>query len=77
MAVEAVRVFDERTEKAVLRYKVRLWKMNEARWAHRVYEWSGQGSKWVSASIRWERKCGLAVGDAVHCLLKALQCQLI
>lgn len=65
VAVEAVRgeagwsTFDERTGKAVLRYKVRLWKMDETRWAHRVYEWSGQGSKWVRASIRWERKCGL------------------
>ncbi len=58
-------------------YKVRMWKMDETRWAHRVYEWSGQGSKWVRASIKWERKCGLVVGEAAHCLFKALPSQLM
>ena len=38
--------FAERITKGVLRYKVRLQKMDGNRWARLVYEWSRTGSKW-------------------------------
>ena len=65
VAVEALRgeagwsTFDERIGKAVLQYKVRLGKMDEDRWARRVYEWACRGSKWEKASNQWEKKCGM------------------
>lgn len=64
-AVDAVRgevgwsTFEERIGKAVLGYKVRLRKMSENRWARKVYEWAGQGTKWNKSSIRWEKRCEL------------------
>ena len=59
--------FEERIGKAVLSYKIRLKKMDENRWARKVYEWLGQGSKWERSSKRWERKCGLqGFTDRIH-----------
>ncbi len=51
--------FEERIRKAVLGYKVRLRKMSENRWARKVYEWAGQGTRWNKSSISWEKRCGL------------------
>lgn len=55
VAVEAIRgamawnTFRERLAKAVLRYRVRVQKMDESRWAKKVYEWNTYG-RWMKKS---------------------------
>lgn len=38
--------FGERLAEAVLRYRIRLQRMDESRWAKKVYEWNAYG-QWV------------------------------
>ena len=49
----------ERVEKAVLQYKVRLGKMDDNRWARKVYEWTSLESRWKRATVKIKRKCEL------------------
>ena len=66
VAVEAIRgdlgwsSFEERMYKAKLRYKVRLEKMDENRWAKKVYKMTFGVSKWIGSCVRIVNKCGLA-----------------
>ncbi len=46
-------------EKAVLRYKVMLAKIDENRWARKMYERISRESRWKRATVKTERKCGL------------------
>jgi len=43
----------------VLQYKVRLAKMDDNRWARKVYEWTSQESRWKRVTVKIERKCKL------------------
>ena len=58
-AVEAIRgdmgwsTFKERIGKAVLRYTVRLLRMDANRWARKVHEWNVEG-KWMRDSVRMQ-----------------------
>ena len=60
--VEAIRgemgwsTFEERYIKATLKYKVRLEKMGEDRWAKKVYRDVGNKSKWLKGCVRSVRK---------------------
>ena len=62
-AVEAIRgdmgwsTFRERLAKAVLRYRVRLHRMDENRWAKKVFEWNIYG-RWMKDSIKTEMWAG-------------------
>ena len=62
-AVEALRgdmgwsTFRERLAKAVLRYRVRLHRMDENRWAKKVFEWNIYG-RWMKDSIKTEMWAG-------------------
>ena len=66
VAVEAIRgdlgwsSFEERMYKAQLRYKVRLEKMEDNRWAKKVYKLTARTSKWVGNCVRVVNKCGMA-----------------
>ena len=52
--------FEERMYKAKLRYKVRLEKMDDNRWAKKVYKMTFGVSKWIGSCVRIVNKCGLA-----------------
>ena len=64
-AVEALRgdmgwsTFNERRMKAALRYKVRLERMNDERWARKMYLWNMRVSKWNRKCHALVRKCDL------------------
>ena len=63
VAVEAIKgdmgwsTFREKMAKAGLRYRVRLNRMDESRWARKVYEWNMFG-KWMKDSIKVEMWAG-------------------
>ena len=65
VAVEAIRgdlgwsSFEERMYKAQLRYKVRLEKMDDDRWAKKIYKQTARTSKWMGNCVRVVNKCGL------------------
>ena len=56
VAVEGLRgdagwsTFEERVAKGVLRYRMRLERMNQNRWARKVYEWTSLKSRWKKMS---------------------------
>jgi hypothetical protein len=64
-AVEALRgdmgwsTFKERRMRSVLRYKVRLERMDDERWARKMYMWNIKGSKWARRCRALVRKCGM------------------
>ena len=63
VAVEAIRgdmgwsTFRERLAKAVLRFRVRLQRMDENKWAKKVFEWNIYG-RWMKDSIKVEMRVG-------------------
>ena len=65
VGVEAIRgemgwsSFEERLFKAKLRFKTRLERMGNDRWAHKVYAMTFHWSKWIKACEQVVRKCGL------------------
>ena len=64
VGIEAIRgdmgwsSFEERIFKGELKYKIRLEKMRDVRWAKKVYLESGTKSKWNKNCIRIANKCG-------------------
>ncbi len=63
VGIEAVRgemgwsTFAERFMKAVMLYKVRLERMDEERWARKVYKMNHGRSKWEKMCVRYVNKC--------------------
>ena len=63
--VEAIRgdmgwsTFEERLMKNQLEYKIRLERMNNKRYARKVYNEIGKGGKWIQSCGRNVKKCGL------------------
>ena len=51
--------FEDRCIKATLKYKVRLEKMGEDRWAKKVYRDVGNKSKWLKGCVRSVGKIGM------------------
>ena len=51
--------FGERINKAVLSYKARLERMQEGRWAKKVYNHNFRNSKWIKSCAKMVRKCNL------------------
>ena len=50
--------FEERLFKGKLKYKIRLEKMEELRWAKNMYQDSGTKSRWNMNCVRIANKCG-------------------
>ena len=50
--------FEERLFKGKLKYKIRLEKMEELRWAKNMYQESGVKSRWNMNCVRIANKCG-------------------
>ena len=74
VAVEAIRgdmgwsTFRERLAKAVLRYRVRLQRMDEGKWAKKVYEWNVYG-RWAQESYNvelWVGELGMLVRGVIR-----------
>ncbi|KAG0717602.1 hypothetical protein GWK47_054088 [Chionoecetes opilio] len=63
VAVEAIRgdmgwsTFRERIAKAGLRYRARLQRMDDSKWASKVWDWNMYG-KWMKDSVKVERWTG-------------------
>ena len=73
VAVEAIRgdmgwsTFRERLAKAVLRYRVRLQRMDGSKWAKKVYKWNVYG-QWAQESFTieiWVGEIGMLVRGAI------------
>ena len=58
--------FEERLMKNQLKYKIRLERMNNKRYAKKVYHEIGKGGKWIQSCGRNVKKCGLKKNCVVN-----------
>ena len=74
VAVEAIRgeagwsTFSERIEKGILRYRVRLERMDGNRWAKKVFEWAKQKGRWnkmCDKKVERYRMHGIMSGESM------------